>query len=522
MGERKTILVQTGQREIPMSPAEFDDYMASLPKAARRNVTTKKAVPSLYQAQGGQWKREDLDHDQLVNRMNTGERPIIRDAKDPKLAAERAQRQADIEKKIAGKQNILAAANAVTPVIGPMLQDAVMGKEVATEARMKLKAANPLIDVGLGVALPGRGLGAVFGGMKRTGVLGTAGRMLAGETAINTYMHGKYLYEANKPFVYEDFAKDLIYGTLFAAPFAMGPCLRAGHQERGEDCGASALRKGGLLRNVGDLLVTKAVLSKPGTAAAANAARSGAAAKLMGRVFGKKRPKVGQVDEVAKAKQMAQVEAELIGRFTPKEIAKLTPSKAKAFIKEVDGLSGSASLLDDIDFKTIQTRVNRAGNASAQARQEALNLNKKMQQPGVWTEQFPVERQGKYTAEAGATFERIQAAGWIDNTADLGVLQHSIDPGEAFGGWLKARYNARLQAGKPGSRMVESEIRKFTENADVWGPDLAKRAKRINTAFDDLGALSTTSGTSRRPATWRASRRGTSTTSARCRRTATR
>jgi hypothetical protein len=328
------------------------------------------------------------------------------------------------------------------------------------------------------------GLGALSGAANP---LVQAGRIAGTDAYLGAYMHGKALLDYNKPFVAEDFSKDVIASVVFGLPFAGAPIYAATARSAMKVAGPVLKGAGGSALDIANNLMSiKAITSPLGSMGAKTWARNSAVGRLWSRVS-KGRAKVGATDEVLNAERQMAKEGAEIGNLTPEKFARATPSQRRAMMEQLDNYSGQANKLDEINYDGLVENANNMRKETERLRDVALKIDKQAGTPGVWTQQFDVAKQSDYFAKADALHSRIVEAGFGDMAVQLGVLKHSIDPGETLGGWLQARLTASLKTGEhAGASQVEQGIREFTEDASLWGPKLAARAKRVNDAVDSV------------------------------------
>lgn len=504
MSENRTIRVTNGAREFVFTPAEYRSYVASLPKAARANVQVLSGdIPSITQNQAGELVRESLSHEAVSNLVDRGEDPVITGADDPALQAFNRQEKARTAKATSDDENILQAANKATPFIGQYLQNLAVGEDVATQARQELNAANPVLGLGMDLAMLARGgitTGKTLQGTKLGAALG-ANRGAAGVAALtakgaaaDTYLYTQYLLDNNLPFTAEDYASELLVGALVTLPFAgaaavRGAAVRGGIAAGKAIKGAAAGGLPGAINLAADAGVGLGIAA-PGIVGR-EVFRGAAAGRVIGRALqrirGKKVTSAPHVNQVAQAESAAKAQLKTIGNFTPEKLRRMTPSARAQAINDVAGVAGrNADDLHSANFETAHDRVSKMRSNVETVRKQALSINQKLGKGGAAQGPLDIGQEARYIANADAILGNVEAAGFSDITNYLKPLVNSSAPGTTYGAWVQARLDAALKRGTTGgASQVDDALRGFLENKDIWGPQAAQ-SRALNDAIDTI------------------------------------
>ena len=500
---RKTVEVDNGSGQtFWTTPDGFVEYVSSLPNTAPDPIVLSGPINSVYQNQAGELVRESLTGAQIIARVRLGEQPVITSGSDPKLQEYQRQEQAKTKYKIADETNSLALFNSMNPLglfnIPQRIGRDVMGAEEYEQAVSEVRGANPGLTLAGTVykgLLLGKQIAGVGGALRGGRPLGGIGQLAADEVGVETAHYLTYINNHNKPFIAEDWGRNVLTGAIFAAPFAGGAMIRsAAFRMRGLSKGAGALRVGA------DAFTVGSVVSKPGSAKAGARARGAATLRVMSRIknalFPQARKRQILTNTVDDLNKSLSRERQVIGGFTPEKMWGKTRAQLDEFFETHGGLFENAKLLEDlkkIDYHALKGGMQSIRRGVQVAQDQVKAIHQKIS--GIKMKRSDVPKltpEGKalWVQQSDEILYKIDQAGYDDIGGYLGrVVRRSKQPVDTYGALVQARYGARMKGRTVGgSNEVDELLKNFLEDADVWGGPVAARGKAVNKAIDDLAS----------------------------------
>ena len=504
MGERKTLLVKgIGGTEQAMTPTEYAKMMSGISRQARRQVSMRGTVQGVASDVSGRATEETMTHAEVMARMDRGQNPVLSPT-DPRRETIRRQRQGEIEHATAADETLVGAYR-LAPVLGQKMQNLVVGTDEATEFREKWLEANPGQALGTDLAMMaalGVGGGLMLGaGRTAAATMGLRGfgNLMALGAGQDTYMYAQYLADHNLPFRAEDYARELMIGSLINLPLSAATAARGAALRL---AGKGLEGSGNLLGSVADVYITKAVFSPQGTLQAAQAAQKGAGfrmlSKLGRKMQGKKHRPTTAWTPVEDAEKFHKYQAKQLERLKPERFKKLDEAAQRELLDEVRGWADSNV---KIDLDEVNRMVDRIRAVEKQAVKMDVGIDKANQQVGNWTKGIGGKASKKQTAafvtEVEGLFGLMETLGYKDIA---GTLQDVLAPGakkgtlannpmKSYGKLVQMRLNAQLtRATVPGAAAVDEYIRGMLGRTDIWGTGkVVKIAPKLNDAIDDFG-----------------------------------
>ena len=504
MAEPKTVLVSTGGGTAEaMTVSDYASMMARLSPQARRNIRVRNTIQGLATDSSDRATEVAMSHEEVSARIDRGESPVLLPG-DPRRDIVRQQRQAETQRAVAEEENLVGAYR-LAPIVGQQLQNLVVGTDEATEFREKWLEANKGQALGTDLLMMAAvgGVGGTLMGVGKAaastmGLRGFGNLMALGATQ-DTYMYAQYLADHNLPFRAEDYARELMIGSLINLPLAAGTAAR-GAVLRGA---VGAVKGGGnLLGGVADVYITKAVFSQARSAEAAAAAQKGAGfrmlSKLGRKMRGKKNRPTTVYDPLGDATEFHKYQQKRIGQMEPKKFQALDEAAQRELLDEVRGWANSDI---KIDIPEVRRMVDRINKVETQGRKLDLGIDKANTQVGNWTKGIGGKASKKQTAafiaEVEGLFGMMEQLGYKDVANTLGGLLDPSkkkgyllnNPHRSYGKFVQARLQAHLTRGTvPGAAQVDDAIRDLLGRTDIWGTGkVVKRAPALNDAIDNFG-----------------------------------
>ncbi len=504
MAEPKTLLVSKGTgTAIPMSVSEYSAMMKRIGPDGRRNITVRGNVQGVASDSSRRATEETMSHQEVSARIDRGLDPVLTPG-DPRRDVIRTQRAEEIARTTAEEANLVGAYR-LAPILGQGLQNLVVGTDEATEFREKWLEANKGQALGTDLAMMAAGgvagglmLGAGKSAAATMGVKGFRNLMALG-AGQDTYMYAQYLADHNLPFRAEDYARELMIGSLINLPLAAGTAARgfvAGKVIGGIKGG------GNLLGGVADAYIAKAVFSPQGTLQAAQAAQKGAGFRMLSKftrkMRGKKNRPTNIYDPLSEAEKFHTYQTKQLDRLKPERFNKLDEVAQRELLDEVKGWADSNV---KIDVDEVNRMVDRIKSVERQAVKMDVGIDKANQQVGNWTKGIGGKASKKQTAafvaEVEGLFGLMETLGYKDVAGTLQeVLQAGSkkgyllnNPHAAYGKFVQMRLQAQLtRATVPGAAAVDEYIRGMLGRTDIWGTGkVVKIAPKLNDAIDNFG-----------------------------------
>lgn len=505
----QTVTVTDGNNTWTVSISEHEAMVKNRTAAQPKlTVVSEGRIDAIYENADGDEVRELLDPEQAARRAKMGQDVA---ATPERIEAHRKKEQERFLDATADEHNFTTAVNAALPG-AQYLQNLAVGKDAATEARQRLNANNPLMNVAGNIAefaIGGKALSMGFKGLagaERAAKLGTkigfgpgasglsrAGRLAVGEAAIETHFYTQSLLDNDSEFVAEDWARQVGVGMLIGAPFIAGAGLRGVGQGLRRAADAAGAHLPGAMSTVGDAMTVGAVLSPLGRQAQ-KYARGAAGFHVAGRVYRKlfnrgKGRSLGVADEVMEAQAKHLDDMDHVGGLTPERLDKMSASKRRAYLEDFRPLAdGNVDFLDEIAWGSLGKRTRNLQSKVGSLRTQLLGVHRRLQGDGAAIRMSNVARNRALT-EANILLGHVDAAGMADVRGSIqrAIISGGAEPQIMHRALMEARINARFRRGvDAGADIVDDRIRTFLDDPKLWGARQAAKNAKINAAVDDV------------------------------------
>ena len=481
-------------------------------------VDPNTTIDTVFENNQGEIVREPtMPSENVRRRAEMGEPSVV--ATPEKIELARKADQARWLAATADEHNLAAFANEAVPGM-QFLQNAMVGKDAATEARRSLYGNNRgwsfagnLAEFALGSRLIGMGaegllgaeraaaLGTRLGFSKESSAIARTGRVALENVAADTHFYVQNALNTGDPFSAEEWARQVGVGMVIGSPLILGTAVRGAAQAAVRAVGQSDML--GMLRTG---LYMGAAAAPAGSIKAAQRLRGGVIVGLANKLFRRfRKPGLGvSAEEAARAEALyaqldtLRVRAEAVDGM--KNAAKRTQ-----YLEDFKAAAAEdARFVDDIPWGTLQSRVNKMNSNTATIRNEARSVFKKLEGSGrhkTW--ESPITM-----SEAQRNRVLVVANEVMNHTSDVGmaevagtikrkVLTGNASPESLRKALIEAGMDAKLRRGvSGGAAEVDDLISGVLRDQKVWGKRVAGSNSRaldamneVRQTWDELGQV---------------------------------
>lgn len=504
MGDRRTVHITNGQTDAWMTPGEYEAYVSSIEPSARSNIQVLSGpIESITETPTEGLRRGGLTHEQLLEEQLTGTSKVVTGPED--VQAWTSGEQTEIQHQIAGQflGQALTGIEHATLGVASIAENIAFGADVASAQRAERERANRGTGLAIDLALLAAGGVGMEAALAKGAVGGVAGKVLQsmpGRIAAaglmgDAYLHAQHLITYNKPFVAEDFAKDMLVGAAFTLPFVGMAASRGLVGAAARHAGQSLIGEGGasVLRAGREAAVLGAITSPLGSIQAKMMARGAAALgfvdRMRGRVHGAVKGRAaakaaGVADEAARRAAAEADEASFIGNFTHEKLGKLSVAERIRVTTQMAQKYGID--LGDINFRSIKDDVDGVRKGMDRVSGQAAKMPNNVSRPAKWAGDLNDAQKANWMVNADQIFSKLYSNGWGDIASRLEKHALSKTPGDTFGDYIQARVEAAIKRNVPGSAQADELLHNFIEDKTVWGGQRAAQGAEINKGINLL------------------------------------